>query len=552
MSSNINVFQATTSGLTHNFTISLTLSISSTSLPQVVTAISGTIIYTSGATTQSLTLSPLNFYNSNDNVLNSFSFPFFTSNGLSIQDSTNSITYNFYNSGSGDSVVTAYDGGSTSTLSGEILTPSFNLNIYSTKVKLNASNINNLLNSGPVGDILSAYGNTLYLTTTSDFSHLRVSYIPGNSNTILSGYTGNAITASNLNNSCFGISKDGSTLYYFQSSLTGGITILSAISTTSWTNNNYTSVSAPVTSGVKLIGKIVQDSNGYLYVSAYTTIFQLKSITSNFSFNTCVTTTSMVCNGLDIYSRNGTEYVIFPYNNGSSNVFGYFVAQNITSPSAATRTIDNLISTDSTVTNFTIDQYTGTIFFVKSSTPTVISCYSIGVDGNQIYLSPLLSSSYTITGISTFGGLVSNSYNDGGVYSNTRLFLFNFVSNGNFNIYKVYNSTSDNGAIGTSIGGDPHIKDLSGRERIITPEDKFLLLDTLPCVREYLHPQRIYIWCDSFNIGKHPELVSEYQYLNVDNKESFLKTLYIIYGNNKIEIDMTSLEITNSEKKERN
>lgn len=551
MASTINVFQATSTGMTNNFTISLTLSVPSTSLPQVVSSISGTIIYNDGAlsgtSTQSLTLGAVNFYNSNDNVLNSLSFPFFTSNGICIQDSTNSITYNFYNSGSGDSVITAYSGGSSSTLVGEILTPSFNLSIYPARSKLSASNIQNVLNSGPTGDILSAYGNVIYFTTTADFSHVTISYMPGNTNTISTGYTGNGITASSLNNSCFGISRDGSTLYYFQSALTSGITILSVISTSAWTNNNYTSSAAPVTTNVKLIGKIVQDSNGYLYVSAYTTIFQVKNITSSFAFNSCVTTTSMVCNGLDIYSRDGIEYIIFPYNNGSINTFGYFVAQNITSPSSVTRTIDNLVTTSGTVTNFTIDQYTGTIFFVKSNSPLTVSCYSIGVDGNRIYLSPLLSSSYNVTGVSLVGGLVSNSYNNGGIYSNTRLFFYYFGSNGNYNLYKIYNSTSDNGGIGTSVGGDPHIKDISGREKIITPEDKFLLLDTLPCMREYLHPQRIYIYCDSFNIGNHPELVSDYQYTNVDNKESFLKTLFVVCGNMRVDIDMVSLEIKKTE-----
>lgn len=101
---------------------------------------------------------------------------------------------------------------------------------------------------------------------------------------------------------------------------------------------------------------------------------------------------------------------------------------------------------------------------------------------------------------------------------------------------------------GSSVGGDPHVKSISGKEVVITPIDPFLYLDTRPENLKRMSSDRIYIWCDSFNVGEHPELMSEYQYRSVNNGESFLRYFYAVIGFEFIKIDMTTLEILKRKK----
>lgn len=122
----------------------------------------------------------------------------------------------------------------------------------------------------------------------------------------------------------------------------------------------------------------------------------------------------------------------------------------------------------------------------------------------------------------------------------TNLQRYYLISGGvNRTIDKLYATSG-----GASTGGDPKVVSISGKEVTITPEDPFLYLDTHPFLGNFFSNERVYIWCDSFNVGDHPELMSEYQHIHVNNKESFIKNFYILTKNRKIIIDMTNLEVT--------
>lgn len=115
-----------------------------------------------------------------------------------------------------------------------------------------------------------------------------------------------------------------------------------------------------------------------------------------------------------------------------------------------------------------------------------------------------------------------------------RYYLMNYI-NPNSYIAKLYATSG-----GSSTGGDPKVVAIYGREITITPEDPFLYFDSHPKEDKMIR-DRVYIWCESFNVGSHPELMSEYQHIHVDGKESFLKNMKIFFSNKKYEVDLVNL-----------
>lgn len=110
-------------------------------------------------------------------------------------------------------------------------------------------------------------------------------------------------------------------------------------------------------------------------------------------------------------------------------------------------------------------------------------------------------------------------------------------------IIKFYNTSAINGPIGTSIGGDPHIKTADGKSVIIVEEDPFVYLDT----SSSLDKEKLYVWCDSFTLSKNRELVSEYQFSHVDTTQSYLRSFNLFFYEEEklfsIKVDMITLAI---------
>ncbi len=355
-----------------------------------------------------------------------------------------------------------------------------------------------------------------------------------------------------------GLANDDATLYIMPGCNPGVTTNFYTynVNTTTWTT--YTASSISQTKLPK--GQILFDTDGTPYVCDYNvrSILKVNISGSSFSTSAIVSGSPPWCSYANFWTDNlGSRYIIFNSYNGSGSGICYVPFDGSTH-STTFFDVSGLTGLPSFSAEFPmcINQDTNQLFVVWSRV-----VYQLTISGNSSSLPLTLSfdSSNTLSipshDSSSNGDMICMTSNDtgGDLVGNIRIFASNWTggaTNVPTDIYKIYNSNptgSGYGIQGVSVGGDPHITTLTGKSFIITPEDAFVYIDSLPQSKS-LHPHRLYSWCDSFTIKHNRDLVSEYQYRCVDTNESFLKNIYFYIGKTFLQIDMTTLDLVVEEK----
>lgn len=314
-------------------------------------------------------------------------------------------------------------------------------------------------------------------------------------------------------------------------------------------------------------GKIVTDNNNYVYFAdcanffsgaMLSTIYRLGlpdpsgagGITSRDPIKSFPTSTQQNdITDVEIYTNgSGTQFLLFPYRQSGSSEWwiGYVDLSNSSNFTGVNFTPIPLPGGWSYIPNLirgiTYDA-TSTSLYILTDFPNIIQYTLSGTtptfSGTSHSLTLTTPGTPAISG-SYFSHICCNRVG-GSPVGNLRFFLTYTnmaglsLSTGNyFNFVKVYPPGA------SQYGGDPHISTFDGKSFIISGEEPFVVLDTLD-------KNRVMVWCDSFTIKDHKNLVSELQYQQVDVNESYIKTLNIETKDRKIKIDMTNLEILSDE-----
>lgn len=384
-----------------------------------------------------------------------------------------------------------------------------------------------------------------------------------NNFTLLTGAFSNSITGSFNGIGSIGASSDGSVLYLFTRTNPASTSTLYAINTTTGVNSTTTITPLPVTTPLITMGgfsgKIlnytvggnflfVSDSNGNVWLIDLNTSIAVKIYTNGISALSSCHDTTLWNDGTD-------DYLIFSCIGDGSFQVAYFKI-NITLPITEMTKLSSVstISTPGSIVSggglfcVSVDQSSNTLFLARGRNvyQTTISNSGGGVltytyDGTSMKTPTSLDVS---SDIST---MVCNSA-AGEAHGNLRVFVGYKTSASSTDVVKLWNPSIP-GIIGTSLGGDPHLLAANGKSVTITPETKFLFLDTLSESKNF----NIKIECDSFTLSKNLHLISEYQKEKVALNESYLKTFILTMTNEKqrkIVVNCVNLDVDYDEEEQ--